>query len=111
MGAIATIAPLLGLLGTVVGMITMFQGVVVSAAENAAGADVGELAGGIWQALITTAAGLTVAIPVFLGYRFVLGRIDQLALRMEEIGRRAIEYLVQREDTPTMKDGAAPEEG
>lgn len=102
LGAIATIAPLLGLLGTVVGMITMFQGVVVSAAENAAGPDVAGLAAGIWQALITTAAGLTVAIPVFLGYRYLLGRIEALALRIEQIGRRAIEYLVTPEHAPSL---------
>ncbi|TPV92771.1 MAG: MotA/TolQ/ExbB proton channel family protein [Myxococcales bacterium FL481] len=103
LGAIATISPLLGLLGTVVGMIAMFQSVVVSAAENAAGPDVAALANGIWQALITTAAGLTVAIPVFLAHRFTLGRIDRLTLRIEEIGRRAIEYLVDPNDTPTLQ--------
>jgi biopolymer transport protein ExbB len=91
LGSIATIAPLLGLLGTVVGMITMFQGVVAAAAANRGAADVGTLADGIWQALLTTAAGLIVAIPIYLAHRYLLGRIDGLIVEIEDHGRALID--------------------
>jgi biopolymer transport protein ExbB len=106
LGAIATVSPLLGLLGTVVGMIRMFQQVVADA--GAGSVDVGLLATGIWQALITTAAGLVVAIPVFLGYRYVLGRIDRYAVEMEDIGLRALDYLVAPDEAPTSAADASP---
>jgi biopolymer transport protein ExbB len=83
------------LLGTVTGLIQMFQRVVnTNAAAGGGGVDVAQLAGGIWEALITTAAGLFVAIPVFLAYRFILSKIDRYAVEMEEISLRAVEYLV-----------------
>lgn len=95
LGVISTVSPLLGLLGTVTGLIQMFQRVVnTNAAAGGGGVDVAQLAGGIWEALITTAAGLFVAIPVFLAYRFVLSKIDRYAVEMEEISLRAVEYLV-----------------
>ena len=99
LGAIATVSPLLGLLGTVVGMISMFQQVVADA--DKAGVDVGLLANGIWQALITTAAGLLVAIPIFLGYRYLLGRIDRFAVEIEDVALRALDYLSDHGDGPT----------
>jgi biopolymer transport protein ExbB len=93
LGSIATISPLLGLLGTVLGMIDVFRRVVESAGgQGAVQAEV--LASGIWQALITTAAGLAVAIPVYLAYRFVLGRVDALAVDMEQQSSRVLELLV-----------------
>ena len=79
LGTIAAITPLLGLLGTVVGMIKVFA---VITAQG-----VGEprvLAGGISEALITTAAGLTVAIPSLLFHRVLRGRVDELVLTMEQ---------------------------
>ena len=79
LGTIAAITPLLGLLGTVIGMIRVF-GVITAQG-------VGEprlLAGGISEALITTAAGLTVAIPSLLFHRFLRGRVDELVLTMEQ---------------------------
>lgn len=100
LGSIATIAPLLGLLGTVVGMIRMFQRVVLAADSGAAMVDVGLLATGIWQALMTTAAGLAVAIPTYLGYRYVLSRIDRYAVEIEDIGLKAVEMLVGDEQAP-----------
>ncbi|MEX1362796.1 MAG: MotA/TolQ/ExbB proton channel family protein [Nannocystaceae bacterium] len=90
LGSIATVSPLLGLLGTVVGMISMFQGVVASAEVNRGAADIGTLADGIWQALLTTAAGLIVAIPIYLAHRYVLGRIDGLICEIEDHGRDII---------------------
>ena len=79
LGTIATITPLLGLLGTVVGMIDVFTVISVQGTGDA-----GLLAGGISQALITTAAGLTVAIPSLLFYRYFCGKVDELVVRMEE---------------------------
>ncbi len=100
MGSIATVTPLMGLLGTVVGLIQMFQRVVGSAEASQSMIDVGLLANGIWQALITTAAGLSVAIPVFLAYRFTLSRIDGYATEMEDVSRNAIELLVAPHQAP-----------
>ncbi len=76
---IAMISPLLGLLGTVLGMITSFQELAL--AEGAANASV--LAGGIWQALLTTAAGLLVAIPAAVGATLLAARIDSAAQMIE----------------------------
>lgn len=76
---IAMIAPLLGLLGTVLGMIQSFQDLEL--AEGAANASL--LAGGIWQALLTTAAGLLVAIPAAVAAGLFAARIDRAALAIE----------------------------
>ena len=79
LSTVATIAPLLGLLGTITGMIEVFR--EVSSQLNPA---IGALAGGIWGALITTAAGLVVAIPSYVGYRILLGRIEGLSLALAD---------------------------
>ena len=104
LGSIATIAPLMGLLGTVIGLIRMFQRIVGSGdAAKAAGAviDVSVLAEGIWQALLTTAAGLTVAIPIFLAYRYLLSRIDRFAVELAEVGTSALDVLVRDAEAPS----------
>lgn len=81
---ISMIAPLLGLLGTVLGMIKSFQD--LSAAQGSANASV--LAGGIWEALITTAGGLIVAIPAAVAANLLMGRVETAALRIESaVGR------------------------
>ena len=81
---IAMISPLLGLLGTVLGMIQSFQELAL--AEGAANASV--LAGGIWQALLTTAAGLIVAIPAAIAATLLSARVDTVAQRIEAtVGR------------------------
>lgn len=81
---ISMIAPLLGLLGTVLGMIKSFQD--LSAAQGSANASV--LAGGIWEALITTAGGLVVAIPAAVAANLLTGRVETAALRIESaVGR------------------------
>ena len=98
-GAIATISPLLGLLGTVTGMITVFQRVVAQAAAGTP-ADPGGLANGIWEALITTAAGLTVAIPTYLAYRYIESRIDRFSVEMIDISLDAAEYMVPENQSP-----------
>ena len=79
LGTISGIAPLLGLLGTVIGMIRMFLAIL----EHGVG-DVAQLAGGIGQALITTAAGLCVAIPALMFYRYFRGRVLEYVVEMEK---------------------------
>jgi len=80
LGIIGQITPLLGLLGTVSGMIKVFLSI-----EKAGGyVNPGTLAGGIWEALLTTAAGLTVAIPSLTIYYHLEGRLEDLSLRMRE---------------------------
>ncbi len=90
-GTAASIEPLLGLLGTVIGMIHVFQKVVITSREGAV--DPGLLANGIWQALITTAAGMSVAIVAFLGYRYLLSRSNRHAAELEEAASRLAEAL------------------
>lgn len=79
LGVIAALGPLLGLLGTVLGMIKVFQKVN----ELGAGSPV-EMAAGIWEALLATAAGLMVGIPALVMHRFLISRVDGLVLRLED---------------------------
>ena len=88
LGTVAAIAPLMGLLGTVWGMILTFD--VIQ--QEGVGV-VGSLAGGISQALITTLAGLSVGIPALVAHRYVLSRIDELLLELEELAIAVIDYL------------------
>lgn len=88
LGTIASISPLLGLLGTVIGMIKVFS-VIVTAGVG----DPGVLAGGISEALITTAAGLSVAIPSLMFHRYFSGLIDQLVIGMEEQALKMVEVI------------------
>lgn len=78
---IATIAPLLGLTGTVTGMIRAFMVI----AESTTSVSPALLAGGIWEALITTAAGLLVAIPIHVGHHFLERQTDEIAFVLKEI--------------------------
>ncbi len=80
LGLIATVAPLLGLTGTVTGMIKAFMVIAQSSSVNPS-----MLAGGIWEALITTAAGLLVAIPVHIGQHWLEKQADEIAFIMKEI--------------------------
>lgn len=89
LGTIAAITPLIGLLGTVVGMIEVFA-VIVSADGASRTAD---LAGGISRALVTTAAGLTVAIPALMFHRYFLRRVEDITVRMEEQAGQVVEFL------------------
>lgn len=89
LGTIASVSPLLGLLGTVLGMIVTFQAIQ---AQGGA-ADVGHLAGGISQALVTTFAGLTVGIPALMANRYLLARVDSLLLELEEAGLLLLDAL------------------
>ena len=78
LGSMAAITPLLGLLGTVIGMIKVF-----SAIQAAGLGEASLLAGGISEALVTTAAGLSVAIPALFMHRFLSRRVDELLIDME----------------------------
>ena len=77
---IASIEPLLGLTGTVTGMIKAFIVIEKSTSVNPS-----MLAGGIWEALITTAAGLLVAIPIHIGHHYLENRADDIAFLLKEI--------------------------
>jgi len=88
LGTIATISPLLGLLGTVLGMIEAFT--VISAQGGGTPATLG---GGISKALITTAAGLTVAIPTILLHKYLTSRVDRMVLEMEEYSLHTVDLL------------------
>lgn len=88
LGTIASISPLLGLLGTVFGMIKVFTAITTAGVGNPT-----VLAGGISEALITTAAGLTVAIPSLMFYRYFRGKVDALVLKMEEEALKLVEVM------------------
>jgi len=92
LAAIGHIAPLLGFLGTTLGMIKCFQIIQVRASMSYS-VTVGDLAGGIWQALITTVAGLVVAIPVFLAYNYFVNRVNQLVLEMEKTATELVNFI------------------
>ena len=95
LGTISAITPLLGLLGTVVGMIKVFAAIMSQGVG-----DPSVLAGGISEALITTAAGLAVAIPSLMFHRYFEGRVDELVLKMEEESLKLIEMIHgEREDS------------
>ncbi|MGE4648537.1 MAG: MotA/TolQ/ExbB proton channel family protein [Arenicellales bacterium] len=88
LGTIAATTPLLGLLGTVIGMIKVF-----AAITTAGVGDPQILAGGIYEALITTAAGLSVGIPSLMFHRYFRGRINELTVEIEQQALRLLEVL------------------
>ena len=88
LGTIASITPLLGLLGTVIGMIKVFAVITTQGVGNP-----GILAGGISEALITTAAGLTVAIPTLMFHRYFRGHVDELVVTMEQEALKMVEAM------------------
>ena len=89
LATIAQIAPLLGLLGTVLGFMKMF-----SVLDDAGlSAHVGQLSPGIWQALNCTAAGLAVAIPCYAGYNYLVGRINAIVLDMEQVSSEILNIV------------------
>ena len=91
LATIAQLAPLLGLLGTILGFIQMF------AKLQAAGpyAHVGELSGGVWQALICAAVGLAVAIPTHAGYNYLVNRVNSIVLDMERVGTEIVNIVTE----------------
>ena len=93
LGTVAAITPLLGLLGTVIGMVKVFTAITTHGVGNPA-----VLAGGIAEALITTAAGLTVAIPALIGYRYFRNHVDALVVGMEKEAITLVEAMHRRKD-------------
>ena len=93
LGTIASVCPLLGLLGTVIGMIRVFNVITLQGVG-----DPSVLAGGISEALITTAAGLTVAIPSLMFYRYFRGRVDEYVVGMEQEALLLVDILQSAED-------------
>ncbi|MFM7070560.1 MAG: MotA/TolQ/ExbB proton channel family protein, partial [Planctomycetota bacterium] len=87
--AISTVSPLLGLLGTVFGMISCFQN--ISSADAMGRPEM--LAGGIGEALLTTAGGLAVAIPALVAYWFFVSRVDSLVVEIDGLGQRIVEVI------------------
>lgn len=94
----ANVGPLLGFLGTVMGMIEAFQAI-----ENAGEVDAQLVAGGIKVALITTAAGLVIAIPMNIFYNYFVTKIDGMVIDMEESAQKMIEALHEVETTASME--------
>ena len=94
LGTIAGISTLLGLLGTISGMIQIFSVISTQTVVNP-----GSLAGGISEALITTYAGLSVAIPTLVMYKYLQSKTQTLILQMEEHSIRLVELLKQKEES------------
>jgi len=88
LGTIAAITPLLGLLGTVIGMVKVFTAITTAGVGNPT-----VLAGGISEALITMAAGLSVAIPSLIAYRYLRGQVDARVIEMEKEAMKLIDAL------------------
>jgi biopolymer transport protein ExbB len=89
LATIATVAPLLGLLGTVTGLIRAFM--VIQSKGGLV--NPGDLAGGIWEALVTTVVGLIVAIPAYISYNYFVNRVNNIILQMEKSATRLMEIL------------------
>jgi biopolymer transport protein ExbB len=94
LATVAHIAPLLGFLGTVTGMIRCFQ--IIQAKATVFNPVVpADLAGGIWEALLTTVAGLVVAIPAFVVYNYLVSRINNIILEMERASTELVNFLTE----------------
>lgn len=107
LSALATIAhasPLLGLLGTVTGMVRAFQVIQVKA-TSLNPVSPGDLAGGIWEALLTTVFGLIVAIPTFVAYNFFVSRVNSVIVNMERAATELVNFITQQQG-PSGKRGA-----
>lgn len=94
LATIAHISPLLGLLGTVTGMVRCFQ-TIQAKAVTFHPVSPGDLAGGIWEALLTTVAGLIVAIPTFIAYNYLVSRINGFILEMEKASTELVNFLTE----------------
>ena len=102
LGTIAGVSPLLGLLGTVVGIIKAFNAI-----NAGGGGDPRMLSGGIAEALVATAAGLCVAIPSLIAYRYLRGRVDRVVVEMEKNALRLADAM----EAASRRDGQSPLHG
>lgn len=94
LATIAHISPLLGLLGTVVGMVQCFS-IIQKKATSFHPVSPGDLAKGIWVALLTTVAGLIVAIPTFVAYNYLVSRINNFIVEMEKAATELVNFLTE----------------
>jgi biopolymer transport protein ExbB len=94
LATIAHISPLLGLLGTVTGMVRCFYTIQIKA-SSLNPVSPGDLAGGIWEALLTTVFGLVVAIPTFVAYNYLVSRINNVILEMERTSTELVNFLTE----------------
>jgi biopolymer transport protein ExbB len=93
LGTIAAITPLIGFLGTVTGMIKAFMQIQALGGN----VDASVLAGGIWEALITTAAGLSVGIPALIGYNWLQSKVEMHVFEMQESSNELLDVLLEQE--------------
>ena len=107
LNGVATISPLLGLLGTVVGMIRAFNAIATSDAMGRPEL----LASGISQALLTTAAGLSVAIPALIFYMFFVSRVDRLIIDIDALGQDLVQMISAEELEQEKPKPASPKSG
>jgi biopolymer transport protein ExbB len=98
LGTIASLSPLMGLLGTVFGMIRTFNAITTEGIGNPAA-----LAGGIAEALITTAAGLTVAIPALIGYKYLRSKVNVLVVQMEKEAIKLVQAMDEQAASPVVR--------
>jgi biopolymer transport protein ExbB len=96
LATIAQIAPLMGLLGTVLGFIKVFT----SIQEAGLYAHMAQLSGGIWEALICTAAGLAIAIPGYAGYNYLVSRVNSIVMDMEKVSSEILNLLTETRKGP-----------
>lgn len=96
LATVGYISPLLGLLGTVTGMIKAFMQIN----QSMGSAPIGDLAGGIWEALITTAGGLVVAIPTYVAYNFLVSRLNGIIHDTERAGIEVVQLLFDGDNLP-----------
>lgn len=94
LATIAHVSPLLGLLGTVTGMVRCFQTIQMKATSTHP-VSPGDLAGGIWEALLTTVFGLVVAIPAFIAYNYLVSKVNSIILDMERAAAELVTLLTE----------------
>ncbi|HDM08675.1 MAG: MotA/TolQ/ExbB proton channel family protein [Candidatus Omnitrophota bacterium] len=92
LATLAHVSPLIGLLGTVTGMVQAFQ-VIQEKATALNPVSPGDLAGGIWEALLTTVGGLSVAIPAIVAYNFLVTKVDNMIINMERAATELVQVL------------------
>jgi biopolymer transport protein ExbB len=104
LATIAQIAPLLGLLGTILGFMDIFGRIQ----EVGLYANIGQLSHGVWQALICAAAGIAVAIPVHAAYNYLVSRINKIVLDMERAAAEIVNIVTENGNGPSKKDTDYP---
>ena len=91
LATLAQIAPLLGLLGTILGLMQIFSALQVAGSQ----AHMEQLAGGVWKALISTAGGIAVAIPCYASYNYLVGRVNSIVLDMEKAASEIVNIVTE----------------